>query len=81
MPKTYNRNLNLSKFYTSARSGEEGYNPTIILYYNVDGDLIQIDEGWNGKVFRQTVSGTKAGGGVIDQIIDYEVHYSPWSKL
>lgn len=82
MPKSYSRNLMLSKFYTtSTRSGQEGYNPEIIVYYNVDDDLIRVDEIWRGETWSQTVSGTKSGGGVIDQTVDYTVYYAPWLEL
>jgi hypothetical protein len=82
MPETYDRNLMLARFYaTTAHIGKKGFNPEVVLYYNSDEDLIQIDETFGGKTFRQTVSGTKSGGGVIDQTIDYSVHYSSWSEV
>lgn len=82
MPETYDRNIGIAKFYaTTARVGKDGYNPSVVVYYNSSGDLLQIDETFGGDTWRQTVSGTKAGGVVINQTIDYSVHYSSWSKI
>ncbi len=58
VPRTYNRNLGSSKFYSTARSGAEGYNPTITVYYGSDDNIVRIAEAWRGETWYQTISGS-----------------------
>jgi len=42
--KTYDRNLRSPKFYSTAISGREGNNPEITLYYDINSNLVRIEE-------------------------------------
>jgi hypothetical protein len=76
------RKLRYVKFYKDRVSvGVEGYNPKIILYYNSSDELIKVREEWRDEIWEQTVSGTVNGGGVMNQIIDYETYFDPWVKV
>lgn len=58
VPKTYNRNLASPKYYSTARSGEQGYNPTITVYYGSDNNIVRVKEVWRGEAWAQTISGS-----------------------
>ena len=76
------RELRYVKFYKDrVNVGKEGYNPQIILYYNVSDDLVKVRETWRGEVWEQTISGTVTGGGIVDQVVAYETYFDPWVKL
>lgn len=72
------RNLNRTKFYTtSVRSGSEGYNPKITMYYNSSDELIKVREEWRGEAWEQTISGT----GISGDTISYQIIYDPWVQV
>jgi len=77
VPQTYNRNLRLGKYYSTANSGAENYNPIITLYYNSNDDLIKIREEWRGDIYEQTISGSA----FPDQVVSYTVTYSEWTTV
>jgi len=62
VPKTYNRNLRFSKFYSTAIVGSKGYNPTVTEYYNTvsgaDDVLVRVEEVFDGVTTFQTISGS-----------------------
>ena len=43
VPKTYNRNTESPKFYSTA-TGHEEYNPAVTYHYNNSDELLQIEE-------------------------------------
>ena len=59
VPKTYDRNLKSSKFYSStAVIGKKGYNPDITLYYDSSDNLVRVEEVFKGIMYSQTISGS-----------------------
>jgi hypothetical protein len=59
VPKTYDRNLQAGKYYSTARVGKEGYNPeTTTIYYGSDDNVVHVTEVWRGTQYDQTVSGS-----------------------
>ena len=75
MTKTYDRNTQEPKFYSTA-VGSEGYNPTITMYYNSSNELLKISEVWRGETYVQTISGSS----YANHTIDYSVTYGAWEK-
>lgn len=73
VPKTYDRNTQDPKFYSTA-VGSEGYNPEITMYYNDSDELLKIEEIWRGKKHTQTISGSN----YANHTINYSVTYSAW---
>ncbi len=56
--KNYNRNLGSPKFYSTAGSGKQGYNPVITVYYGSDDNIVRIKEVWREEAWAQTISGS-----------------------
>ncbi len=79
VPKTYNRNLGSTKFYSTAKSGEEGYNPTITVYYGSDDNIVRIVEVWRGETWAQTISGST----YVQQwpSYTYTETFNPWIEV
>lgn len=79
VPKTYNRNLRSAKFYSTARSGEEGYNPTTTVYYGSDDNIVRVSETWRGETWYQTISGST----YIQQWPNYTYTetFNPWTTV
>lgn len=75
MPKTYDRNTQDPKFYSTA-VGHEGYNPEVIMSYNSANELLKIEEIWRGVTHVQTVSGTA----YANNTISYSVTYNAWEE-
>ena len=76
------RELKYVRFYKDRVDvGKEGYNPQITLYYNGSDELIKVKEAWRGEIWEQTISGTVAGGGTINQTVAYETYFDPWEKI
>jgi len=73
VPKTYDRNLQKPKYYSTA-VGSDGYNPQITYYYNNANELLRIEEVWRGKKYTQTISGSN----YANHIINYNVVYGSW---
>jgi len=57
LPKTYNRNTQEPKFYSTA-AGREGYNPVTTIYYGSDDNIVRIVEVWREETWAQTISGS-----------------------
>jgi len=84
VPKTYNRNLRSSKFYSStAIVGRKGYNPVVTEYYNTvvsgeDDHLVRVEEVFEGTTYSQTVSGSN----YTQQwpSYDYSLVYNAWTS-
>lgn len=74
------------KFYTTARSGLEGYNPQITLYYDSSDSLVRTEEVWRGETWVQTISGTTWSGIFPDNwqnnidVTKTEL-FSPWEEV
>ena len=79
VPKRYNRNLQLPKFYSSARSGAQGYNPTTTVYYGSDDNIVRVVEAWRGETWGQTISGST----YIQQWPNYTYTetFNPWEEV
>jgi len=77
VPKTYNRNLQSPKFYSTA-VGHTGYNPTITTYHDSGDNLVRIEEVWRGKRYSQTISGTA----YVQQwpSYTYSITYNAWEE-
>jgi len=58
LPKTYVGNLPSPKYYSTAITGKEGYNPIITVYYGSDNNIVRVKEVWRGKAWAQTISGS-----------------------
>lgn len=78
VPKTYEMNIRSAKFYSSsAVVGSKGYNPTVIEYYNVDDQLVRVEEIFEGHIYSQTISGTTYSG--VWPTYSYSITYNPWN--
>jgi len=79
VPKTYDRNLRSPKFYSTASSGKEAYNPTITIYYGSDDSVVRIVEEWRGEIWAQTISGSA----YVQQWPNYTYTetYNPWATV
>lgn len=75
--QTYDRNIPLSKYYTSQRTGKESYNPKTILYFNNNDELLKVREEWRGEFYEQTISGSN----YANHTIDYSVTYNAWTTV
>ena len=79
VPKTYNRNLGSPKWYSTARSGEQGYNPTTTVYYGSDDNIVRVVEAWRGVTWGQTISGAT----YVQQwpSYTYTETFNPWEEV
>jgi len=82
VPKTYDRNLRSSKFYSStAIVGKKGYNPVVTEYYNsvsgADDVLVRVEEVFEGTMNAQTISGSSYAQQWPSY--DYSVVYNAWA--
>jgi len=75
VPKTYDRNLRIPKYYNTV-VGAEGYNPDITIYYGSDDNIVHVKEVWRGKQHDQTVSGTNYAD--YWPTYSYSVTYFAW---
>jgi len=78
VPKTYERNLKSGKFYSTAVVGSDGYNPTVVEYYDAPigsgGNLVRVEHIWNGKKWIQDVTSSGFGSPL------YSITYSAWEE-
>jgi len=56
--KSYNRNLRSPKFYNDTKSGKQGYNPRVDIYYGSDDNIVRITETWRGEIWEQIITGS-----------------------
>jgi hypothetical protein len=73
------RNLRSPKFYSTAQSGREAYNPKITVYYGSDNNMVRVEEVWRGDTCAQTISGSN----YVQQWPNYtytETFY-PWQEV
>jgi len=77
VPKTYDRNNQDAKFYSTAIGGS-GYNPEITMYYDGADNLLRIEEVWRGVKHSQTISGTTYSGQW--PTYNYSITYSAWEE-
>ena len=82
VPKTYERNLRSSKFYSStAIVGRKGYSPVVTEYYNTvsgaDDHLVRVEEVFEGTMYAQTISGSNYAQQWPNY--DYNVVYGAWA--
>ena len=75
--ETYDRNIPLSKYYTSQRTGQEGYNPKKTYYYNSSDELLKVREEWRGVIYEQTISGSS----YANHTVNYTVTYNEWATV
>jgi len=77
VPKTYERNLRSSKFYSTAVVGKKGYNPSIVEYYDSGDNLVRVEETFGDTMSAQTISGSNYAQSWPSYT--YAVTYNAWT--
>ena len=65
VPKTYDVNSPQAKFHSTV------YNPKIVEHRNASGDVVKIEESFDGRMYTQTISGTTTHTGSATNTVTY----------